>query len=472
MSILAKSLKMAKFSKLLGHAIYFQNCYFLTNRRLASSAKSILKLSERGIWQDVFPSINNVELHKLLAVRQAIYTGFDPTAESLHIGNLLVLITLIRCSRAGHTPIALVGGATALVGDPSGKSTERPALEKDAVLRNIEGIRNNIKNIFRNHQELYWPKEKKLPELKIVNNEDWYTSQSIIDFLSDVGRYFRVGTMLGRHSVQSRLNSDQGISYTEFSYQVLQAYDWYHLYNKHGCRFQIGGSDQMGNIVSGHDLIKRKSGVEVFGLTLPLVTTESGDKLGKSAGNAIWLSENKTSSFEFYQFFIRTKDGDVEKLLKYFTFLPLEHIDEIMAKQKDKPESRTAQRKLAEHVTKLVHGEEGLKSAKRITEALYFSSVESLSQLSQNEIEQLSQNMPVVDIFFAPDMNLLELGMAAKCFASESDALRIMAAGGFYINGERETNPQLVATSRFILPSGITLLRTGFGMAWMDLDEL
>ena len=288
---------------------------------------------------------------------QCVYAGFDPTAESLHIGNLLILMNLLHWQRSGHQVIALIGGATGLIGDPSHRKLERAEMEEFLVVENLNAIKRNVETIFQNHEKYFWKDPiYKLKPVKIVNNIDWYADVNAIEFIRRVGKHFRLGTMLGRTSVQSRLKSDTGMSFTEFTYQVFQAYDWLHLFKTYDCRFQIGGSDQMGNIVAGHDLISRVAKESVFGFTLPLITAEGGKKFGKSVGNAVWLSSKKSTSFQLYQFFIRTTDTDVEKFLNLFTFLSIPEINEIMKAHKEDPGKRKAQKILAEEVTLLVHG--------------------------------------------------------------------------------------------------------------------
>jgi len=288
---------------------------------------------------------------------QCVYAGFDPTADSLHIGNLLILMDLLHWQRTGHQVIALVGGATGLIGDPSDRKSERIEIEKHLIEENVKSITKNIKIIFDNHENYFWKqKQKNLKPLILVNNLDWYTNVNIIEFVRNIGKYFRMGTMLHKSSVQLRLNSDTGMSFTEFIYQVLQAYDWLQLMERYKCHFQIGGNDQLGNISSGHDLITKMKNKQVYGLTLPLLTAEGGKKFGKSLLNAVWLSPTKSSSFQLYQYFIRTKDSDVEKFLKLFTFLPLNKISEIINTHMKNPEDRKAQKILAEQVTLLVHG--------------------------------------------------------------------------------------------------------------------
>lgn len=397
---------------------------------------------------------------------QSIYAGFDPTADSLHVGNLLVIMGLLHCQRAGHNPIALVGGATGLIGDPSGRKTERNQLGQSVIETNLEAIERQLRKVFKNHEDCLWDTQKyssKLAPLTIVNNADWYGNLSLIDFVANMGRHFRMGSMLSRSSVQSRLESEDGMSFTEFTYQIFQAYDWLHLLRKHNCCFQMGGSDQMGNLMTGHELISRvERNREVFGMTLPIVTNEEGDKFGKSAGNAVWLDENKTSPFALYQFFMRMPDSEVEKLLKLFTFIPLPEVEQLMQEHIKEPEKRKAQTLLAEDVTLLVHGEHGLKQAERVTNALYKGNVDGLAELSLAEIKQTFQGATIVDILTEPGMSILQLAIKAKCFPTETDAVRIINAGGFYINQKRVQNiAEVITTGIHILRNGVSLLRVG-----------
>ena len=268
-------------------------------------------------------------------------------------------MNLLHWQRGGHQVIAILGGATGLIGDPSHRTNERADIDQNTINKNILSIQENIETIFENHKKYFWHSRIELFPLKpltILNNIDWYKDFNIIPFIRDVGKHFRMGTMLNRASVQSRLKSDTGMSFTEFTYQIFQAYDWLQLLKKYNCRFQIGGSDQLGNISTGHELITRVMKRNVFGFTLPLITGEGGKKFGKSLGNAVWLSSKKSSSFQLYQYFIRTPDNDVENYLKLFTFLPLKLINQIIQEHKRQPESRRAQQILAENVTLLVHG--------------------------------------------------------------------------------------------------------------------
>lgn len=414
---------------------------------------------------------------------QCVYAGFDPTADSLHIGNLLILMNLLQWQRAGHQVIALVGGATGLIGDPSHRKSERVEMNKYLIEENVKSITKNIETIFNNHEYYFWRnKETALKPLIIVNNLDWYTNINVIKFVRSIGKYFRMGTMLGRSSVQSRLNSDTGMSFTEFTYQVFQAYDWLQLMKNYKCRFQIGGSDQMGNIMSGYDLITKSKGKEVYGITLPLITAEGGKKFGKSLLNAVWLSPTKSSSFQLYQYFIRIEDSDVEKFLKLFTFIPLNKITEIVKDHMKNPEQRKAQKLLAEKVTLLVHGgnfykkiyyfiyyyllqllsEDGLLAAKRASAALYDKSIESFVRLNASELTDVFEGATIVDVLSEPGITVYELAKKAKCFKTDNDAERIITAGGFYINYQKITNlNEVIVPGIHILSNNLSLLRVG-----------
>ncbi|XP_014367711.2 tyrosine--tRNA ligase, mitochondrial [Papilio machaon] len=427
-------------------------------------SRNILKLKDRGMYQDIFPNTAASDILNLLNKSpQCVYAGFDPTADSLHVGNLLVIINLLHWQRGGHDVIALLGGATGHIGDPSGKSTDRIALSSNVIAENIACIKSNLETVFENHKKYIWSEdESKLKPLRIVNNETWYKEINSIQFVSDIGRNFRMGTMLLKQSVKNRINSEVGMSFTEFAYQIFQSYDWLYLVKEYNCRFQVGGSDQMGNISAGHELISRMMKQDVYGLTLPLVTTEEGDKFGKSAGNALWLDGKKTSPYSLYQYFIRTKDSDVERLLKLFTFYSLGEIKDIMFKHKHHPEQRYPQTCLAEQLTTLVHGEEGLARARQATDAIYSKDVKSLVSLSASDLEQVFDSAPVTKLLLSPGITVLKLGMMANCFPTEGDAMRIIQAGGFYINHQRIKNfNEVITESAHILPNLISLLRVG-----------
>ncbi|XP_050520707.1 tyrosine--tRNA ligase, mitochondrial isoform X2 [Daktulosphaira vitifoliae] len=410
------------------------------------TTKNVLKLHERNMLQSIFPENSSNEIITILTRKnQCVYAGFDPTADSLHIGNLLVIMNLLHWQRANHNIIALIGGATAQIGDPSGKSKDRKTESSEKLLENINGITKSLKSVFENHSKYFWKKNQQLPD----------------------PIQFRMGTMLSRDSVKARLNGS-GMSFTEFTYQTFQAYDWLYLYRKYNCLFQLGGNDQMGNIMSGQELISRVENNNVYGLTVPLITTDSGDKYGKSAQNAVWLNADKTSPFELYQFLLRTPDADVEKLLKMFTFLTLPEIEEIMKRHNLEPQKRLPHEKLAQNVTKLVHGVSGLQEALMATSILYDKNVENLGKINCNDVSKIFSGAEVVELYFEPSLTVLEMAMKAKCFLTDSDACRIITAGGFYINHQRMTNlNEILTISAHILPNKISLVRVGKRNYWI-----
>ncbi|XP_050394741.1 tyrosine--tRNA ligase, mitochondrial [Patella vulgata] len=434
---------------------------FLRRNSNSLTPPNLLDLQGRGIFQHIYPEKSLNELSKRLSAPQCIYCGFDPTADSLHIGNLLAIIALIHGQRYGHNVIALVGGATAQVGDPSGKTKDRIPLDIHDVERNVEKIGENLQRIFNNHKTLLWENtHKSLHNVRIENNIHWYKDKNVVDFLSIVGRKFRMGPMLSKHSVQSRLSSEEGMSFTEFTYQIFQSFDWFQLYQKYNCRIQIGGTDQLGNILAGHDFIEKQIDDRVFGLTVPLVTTTAGNKLGKTAGNAVWLDPLKTSQYELYQYFLNVSDDEVEKYLKLFTFLSDDDIMNILKIQENTPDQRPAQKKLAEQVTLLVHGATGLQMAKIWTEALFQNSVEKLSQLSEDELKYAPVSL-VTELPLQDDMTVKDMCMKIKCFRVEADAVRIIKNGGVYINHRRVTESSLLKHGTDILPNKLTLIRIG-----------
>jgi tyrosyl-tRNA synthetase len=363
---------------------------------------------------------------KLASERVTLYTGFDPTADSLHIGHLLPVLNLKRFQEAGHVPIALVGGGTGLIGDPSGKANERTLNSKDTVNEWTEKLKNQLSRFID-----FDAKEN--PAL-IVNNYDWLGSLQVIDFLRDIGKHFSVNYMLAKDSVDSRL--ERGISFTEFTYMLLQAYDFYRLNQDFNCSLQAGGSDQWGNITAGLELIGRMSGAKAFGLTLPLVTKSDGTKFGKTESGTVWLDPKKTSPYQFYQFWINTDDNDVVKFLKYFTFLNEAEIADLENKVKTQPEKREAQRRLAKEVTELVHGVEARISAENITAALFSGDVGSLSR---QEIEEAFQDVPST-VITRDDIPLVDLLIEAKAAPSKRQARQDIESGAVYINGTRLTD--------------------------------
>lgn len=435
----------------------------------SSSPSSVLLLSlhRRGLLKDSFPEdAAQDRLPRLLqSGAQTVYCGFDPTADSLHVGNLLALVGLLHFRSAGHHVVAVLGGATAQIGDPSGKTSERPRLSPDAVQENTRSIRDSIHRIFAHH-DLHFHHHTSTSTspgpVTVLDNLSWYKKWGVVGFLSEAGRHFRMGTMLSRHSVQSRMRGADGMSLTEFTYQVFQAYDFHHLHQVYGCRIQLGGTDQLGNIMSGHEYIHKVSGEEVYGLTIPLVTSSVGDKLGKTAGNAVWLNRDKTSPFEFYQFFLRQPDASVEGLLKLFTFLPLAEVEKLMEQQREDPSKRLAHKRLAAEVTKLVHGKEGLESAKRCTNALYHSSVQALQEMSDEELQELFREAPFHELLLEPGTTVIDACRKANAIPEGPRGYQMVTDGAVWLNHQRMDKPeQILIPKLHILSNGLTLLKVG-----------
>lgn len=378
-----------------------------------------------------------------------LYCGFDPTGDSLHIGHLLTVLSLKRFQQAGHKPIALVGGATGLIGDPSGKKTERTLNPAEVVAEYSRKIKKQLENFLDFEGE---------NAAKIVNNYDWTGNMDVISFLRDVGKHFGLNYMLAKDSVVSRIET--GISFTEFSYMILQSYDFLELYKNEGCILQIGGSDQWGNITAGLELIRKTIGdseAKAYGLTIPLVTKADGTKFGKTEGGAVWLDKDKTSPYELYQFFINTDDRDVVKFIKYFTFLSREEIEDLAVSVEKEPHLRKAQKRLAEEVVKLVHGEEALQSAIRISEALFSGNI---GELSADEMRQSFKDVPSYDCQ-EKEIGLLELLVEAKIVPSKRQGREDIQNGAIYINGNRITDLQYVVNDKDKIDGEFTIIRRG-----------
>lgn len=400
----------------------------------------------------LFDNVTSPDIEEAVSSPMTIYAGFDPSSDSLQAGNFVTIMALAHFQRCGHKVIALVGGATGLIGDPSGKATERKLLSQEDVEKNLEGIRENLSR-FLDFDDPNAP-------AVIVNNYDWLGKFSFVDFLRDVGKNFRMGTMLGKDSVRSRMDSEEGMSFTEFSYQMLQAYDFLHLYESEGCRLQIGGSDQWGNITAGIDLVRRLKSVEAFGVTIPLVCDSSGQKFGKSEGNAIYLDSRKTSYYDFYQFFIRTDDSDVIRFLKIFTFLSLDEIADLEEELKESPEKRTAQRRLAEEVTRIVHGEEGLDVAQRCTGAMFGEAMEGLHA---EELLSVFSDVPSQELSESDVVGNLVVNVAADAglCGSRGEARRLVQNGGLYLNNHRVDNVGEVVRESQVIDGKLVVLRSG-----------
>ncbi|MBU8187868.1 tyrosine--tRNA ligase [Staphylococcus aureus] len=376
-----------------------------------------------------------------------LYCGADPTADSLHIGHLLPFLTLRRFQEHGHRPIVLIGGGTGMIGDPSGKSEERVLQTEEQVDKNIEGISKQMHNIFEfgtDHGAV------------LVNNRDWLGQISLISFLHDYGKHVGVNYMLGKDSIQSRL--EHGISYTEFTYTILQAIDFGHLNRELNCKIQVGGSDQWGNITSGIELMRRMYGqTDAYGLTIPLVTKSDGKKFGKSESGAVWLDAEKTSPYEFYQFWINQSDEDVIKFLKYFTFLGKEEIDRLEQSKNEAPHLREAQKTLAEEVTKFIHGEDALNDAIRISQALFSGDLKSLSA---KELKDGFKDVPQVTLS-NDTTNIVEVLIETGISPSKRQAREDVNNGAIYINGERQQDVNYALAPEDKIDGEFTIIRRG-----------
>ncbi|WP_345243424.1 tyrosine--tRNA ligase [Pontibacillus salipaludis] len=391
-------------------------------------------------------------LKKHLASEQVtLYCGFDPTGDSLHIGHLLPVLILKRFQQAGHRPIALVGGGTGMIGDPSGRSTERQLNDENTVRHYSEQLAGQLAKI------LNFDEGENAAVAR--NNLDWLNQMTMIEFLRDVGKHFGINYMLAKDSVESRI--ENGISFTEFSYMILQSYDFLNLFRKENCTLQIGGSDQWGNITAGLELIRKNATegeeAKAFGLTVPLITKADGSKFGKTAGGAIWLDPAKTTPYEFYQFWINTDDRDVVNFLHYFTFLSLDEIGELAKEVETQPEKRVAQRRLAEEMTKMVHDEKALEQAEKISEALFSG---DLKQLTGDEIEQGFKDVPTYNLV-DEEKGLIDLLVEAKISSSKRQAREDIQNGAIYINGEREQDMKYTVNAEDRIDGKFTIIRRG-----------
>lgn len=391
------------------------------------------------------------ELKQIANSPMKVYCGFDPTADSLHLGNLVGIIGLGWFQRYGHTPVALVGGATGMIGDPSGKSSERQLLTPEVIEKNVAGIQKTLESIL---------KQGKIPPL-VVNNFDWYKDFSFIDFLRDVGKFFRLGPMLAKDSVKARFESEEGMSFTEFSYQLLQGYDFLHLYQNLGVQLQIGGSDQWGNITAGVELTRKTIGQSVYGLTFPLLLKSDGQKFGKSEKGAVWLSPERVSPYEFYQHLFRTSDADVISCLKLLTYLP---IDEIRAWEEKMKQAdyipNTVQKVFAEEVTKIVHGEEGLKAALNATQA---ARPGSSASLDVDELEKIAKDIPSAALQKSDliGQELIEVILKVGMLPSKSEARKMIQNGGVYLNNKQVQDAKASITGEDLVGNKLLLLAIG-----------
>jgi tyrosyl-tRNA synthetase len=381
--------------------------------------------------------------------RISLYCGVDPTADSMHIGHLLPFLTLRRFQQHGHRPIVVVGGATGLIGDPSGKKEERKLLTLETVQENVQGLQKQFERIFDFKGE---------NGAVMTNNYDWAGSMNLVTFLRDFGKYVGVNYMLAKDTIASRLET--GISFTEFTYTIIQAMDFLHLYQNYDCKLQIGGSDQWGNITTGLELIRKveAEGAKAFGLTIPLVTKADGTKFGKTEGGSVWLDPEKTSPYEFYQFWFNTADADVIKYLKFFTFLGKEEIEQLEQSVQEEPHIRKAQKVLAEEMTNLIHGEEALKQAIKITDALFNGDIQALTA---QEIKQGFKDVPSFTQSREEEIGLVDLLVNSKISPSKRQAREDVANGAVSLNGNRITDVQYVLSSDDRIEDEFTVIRRG-----------
>ncbi len=406
-------------------------------------------LQRRGFIE----ALTSEEIRLMFKTPQKVYIGFDPTAESLHLGNLMGIMALAWFQRFGHTPFVILGGATGRIGDPSGKSVERPLLDTATIEYNVGRIRLHFEQIldFSN------------PETRpvILNNDSWFKGLSYIDFLRDVGKYFRVNTMITKDSVRARLESEEGISYTEFSYQLIQSYDFCHLYQDYGVILQMGGSDQWGNITAGIEFIRKLLAKPSYGMTWPLLVRSDGKKFGKSEEGAIWLSKELLSPYQFYQYLVRIPDADVIKLMKLLTFMELEEIDEYAHKMgAGDYVANTAQRRLAEEVTRIVHGEEGVQAALKVTEG---AKPGSDATLDPQILKEIANDMPHVTLkaHEVVGMSFVDLVVKVGFLPSKGEAKRLIDNGGAYVNNAKIQDPQFIIAQEHLIGASYLLLGSG-----------
>lgn len=385
---------------------------------------------------------------------RTLYAGFDPTAPSLHVGNLLQLLLLRRFQRAGHRPIVLVGGATGMIGDPSGRSEERNLLTADDIDRHIEGQRKQL--------TAFLDFDTGTNSAVLINNHDWMGRFGYLDFLRDVGKNFPLGVMLTKDSVKSRLDSEAGLSYTEFSYMLLQAYDFVELFDRYDCRLQVGGSDQWGNITAGIDLGRRMRSAQLFALTTPLLTKSDGSKMGKTADGAIWLDPDRTSPYQFFQYWLNVEDADVPNCLRMLTELPHNEIESLEETVTTDPQKRAAQRRLAEELTALVHGSAGLESAERASKILFGGEIENLTD---NELTQIFADVPSSSLptsaLDAEGLNVIDAFAATDLAKSKGEARRTISGGGAYVNNRRIEDIERNLTRDDLASETVMVLRAG-----------
>lgn len=406
-------------------------------------------LKERGFIE----AMTSEDLRGLAQRPLKVYCGFDPTSDSLHVGNMVAMMGLAWFQRFGHTPIVIMGGATGMIGDPSGKSSERQLLDEHTLKMNLKGISKNLEALLDFNHPATQP--------MMLNNLDWFKEFSFIDFLREVGKYFRVGTMLSKDSVKARLASEEGMSFTEFSYQLLQGYDFLHLFDTYGVTVQLGGSDQWGNILAGTDLIRKVRGEVTHGITFPLLTRSDGQKFGKSESGAVWLSADKLSPYEFYQYLFRVSDADVIKLMRMLTFMDMQeihHYEKMMQKPDYIP--NTVQKRLAEEVTRIVHGEQRLTAALRATQA---AAPGSTSILDAQTLEALANDITSITLPSTEVIGekLVDILAKTSLQPSKGEAKRLIKNGGVYVNNVKVSDENYTLDSDQLIGGRLLLVALG-----------
>lgn len=412
----------------------------------------IEELRWRGMIQDMMPGTEE-QLKKEMTTA---YIGFDPTAESLHIGSLVPILLLVHLQRAGHKPIALVGGATGMVGDPSGKSQERNLLDEATLNRNVAGVKAQL--------ERYLDFDAAKPNAaEMANNYDWFKTISFIDFLRDTGKHITINYMMAKDSVKKRIEGEVGLSYTEFAYQLMQGYDFWWLYTNKNCKLQMGGSDQWGNITTGTELVRRKSGGEAFAFTCPLITKADGTKFGKTEQGNVWLDLDKTSAYDFYQFWIRATDIDAEKWIKIFTFLDKLTVDGLLATHQQDPGKQLLQKRLAEEITRFVHGEEELAKAINATEKFFANQSAPAESMSIEDLEGLSGivKIPYSAARLAESPDVVSFLAETGIFSSKGDARKTVQGGGVSINRHKIEAIQETVSTQQLLHGRYILIQKG-----------
>ena len=415
------------------------------------------ELKWRGMIHDIMPGTEEL----LNKEETSGYIGFDPTADSLHIGHMVQVMLLVHFQRGGHTPIALVGGATGMIGDPSGKSEERNLLDEVSLRKNEESIKKQLSKFLDFGSG-------KANRALMVNNYDWMKEFSFLGFIRDIGKHITVNYMMSKDSVKNRIGSEakEGMSFTEFSYQLVQGTDFLHLYNNYGCKLQMGGSDQWGNIVTGTELIRRKTGGEAFALTCPLITKSDGTKFGKTESGNVWLDPEKTTPYQFYQFWLNVSDEDAAKYIRIFTVLGQKEIEEIISAHSKAPHERQLQKRLAEEVTVMVHSKADYESAVEASQILFGKgTTESLKKMSENTFLSVFEGVPVFDV----KMDILIKGVTitdlcteqSQVFSSKGELRRLIEGGGFSINKGKIDNPDSTVTKESLLNNKYLLLQKG-----------